>query len=263
MSPGALAQAARWVRPYRLSPMPRWRLACFVHAGGSASFFRDWAAALPAEIDLLAIQYPGREDRFGEPCLTSMDSLAEAASEALRSYADRPLALFGHSFGAVVAYEAATHLERQGVAIGHLIVSAHPAPQCQRGGQLHAGPDQGLLDDVQRLAGRPNPLLADPALREMFLPGLRNDYRIVETYGRQQPRPLEARISVFHPEQDPEVDLDESRAWQAASHQPLHLRRWSGEHFYLVEQRQAVLAALAALLLDRQPHVSAVAEEAQ
>ncbi|MDH0303279.1 alpha/beta fold hydrolase [Pseudomonas sp. GD04091] len=253
---------ARWVRPYRLSPMPRWRLACFVHAGGSASFFRDWANALPAEIDVLAIQYPGREDRFGEPCLTDMHSLAEAASQALRGYADRPLALFGHSLGAVVAYEVATRLERQAITVEHLFVSAHPAPQCQRGGHLHAGPDQALLDDVKRLSGRPNPLLDDPALSGMFLPSLRNDYRIVETYACPTPRPLDARITVLYPEQDPEVDLGEAQAWQAASHQPLHLQRWSGEHFYLVEQRQAVLDALAATLLGRRPLVSPALEEA-
>ncbi len=261
MTAEALAQAARWVRPYRLSPMPRWRLVCFAHAGGSASFFRDWATALPDEIDLLAVQYPGREDRFGEPCLTCMDSLADAASEALRSYADRPLALFGHSLGAVVAYEVAARLEQQAVAIGHLFVSAHPAPQRQRGGQLHCGPDQALLDDVQRLAGRPNPLLADPDLRGMFLPSLRNDYRIVETYGRATPQPLDTRVTVLFPEQDPEVDLGEALAWQAATHQPLQLQRWGGEHFYLVEQRQAVLDALAATLLERRPRPAPVPEE--
>ncbi|CAM3922600.1 Linear gramicidin dehydrogenase LgrE [compost metagenome] len=256
-----LTQTERWVRPYRLSPMPRWRLVCFAHAGGSASFFRDWACTLPADIDLLAIQYPGREDRFSEPCLTDMHSLAEAASQALRGYADRPLALFGHSLGAVVAYEVATRLEQQAIAVGHLFVSAHPAPQRQRGGQLHSGPDQALLDDVQRLSSRPNPLLEDPALREMFMPSLRNDYRIVETYGCAAPQPLSSRIAVFYPEQDPEIDLDEALAWQAASLQPLHLQRWQGEHFYLIEQRQALLDALAATLLGCRPLTSPALEE--
>ncbi|WP_276583904.1 alpha/beta fold hydrolase [Pseudomonas sp. RIT-PI-AD] len=251
----------RWVRPYRLSPMPRWRLVCFAHAGGSASFFRDWAAALPADIDLLAIQYPGREDRFCEPCLTDMHSLAEAASQALRGYADRPLALFGHSLGAVAAYEVAIRLERQAIAVEHLFISAHPAPQCQRGGQLHSGPDAALLDDVRRLSGRPHPLLEDPAQRELFLPSLRNDYRIVETYRRAQPLPLDSRIEVFYPEQDPEIDLDEALAWQAASLQPLHLRRWDGEHFYLIEQRQALFDALATALLGRRPLTSPAPEE--
>ncbi|UVL59408.1 alpha/beta fold hydrolase [Pseudomonas sp. B21-032] len=259
---GLLSQGERWVRPYRLTPMPRWRLVCFAHAGGSASFFRDWASALPADIDLLAIQYPGREDRFGEACLSDMPSLAEAASVALHGYADRPLALFGHSLGAVVAYEVAVRLAQQTIAVEQLFVSAHPAPQCQRGGQLHSGPDQALLDDVRRLSSRPNPLLEDPALCQMFLPSLRHDYQIVETYSRAAPQPLNSRITVFYPEQDPEIDLDEALAWQAASLQPLHLQRWQGEHFYLIEQRQALLDALAASLLGRRPLTSPALEEA-
>ncbi|UVM64613.1 alpha/beta fold hydrolase [Pseudomonas sp. B21-009] len=259
---GLLSQGERWVRPYRLTPMPRWRLVCFAHAGGSASFFRDWANALPADIDLLAIQYPGREDRFGEACLSDMTSLAEAASVALRGYADRPLALFGHSLGAAVAYEVAVRLAQQTIAVEQLFVSAHPAPQCQRGGRLHSGPDQALLDDVRRLSSRPNPLLEDPALCQMFLPSLRHDYQIVETYSRAAPQPLNSRITVFYPEQDPEIDLDEALAWQAASLQPLHLQRWQGEHFYLMEQRQALLDALAASLLGRRPLTSPALEEA-
>lgn len=243
----------RWVRAYRLTPMPRWRLVCFAHAGGSASFFRDWVNALPADIDLLAIQYPGREDRFSEPCLADMQRLADGAAHALQDYADRPLALFGHSLGAVVAYEVATRLEQRAIAVDHLFVSAHPAPHRQRGGQLHLGPDAGLLDDVRRLSEPPNPLLDDPALCELFLPSLRNDYRIVETYHCPQPRPLNSRIEVFYPEQDPEIELDEANAWQAASHQPLHLQRWHGEHFYLIEQRQALINAIAATLLTLSP----------
>jgi len=243
----------RWVRAYRLTPMPRWRWVCFAHAGGSASFFRDWVHALPADIDLLAIQYPGREDRFSEPCLTDMQRLADGAAHALSCYADRPLVLFGHSLGALVAYEVATRLEQRAIAVDHLFVSAHPAPQRQRGGQLHLGPDAALLDDVRRLAERPNALLENPALCELFLPGLRNDYRIVETYTCAQPRPLKSRIGVFYPEQDPEIELDEAMAWQAASHRPLHLQRWQGGHFYLVEQRQALIDAIVATLSTPSP----------
>ncbi len=244
---------SRWVRAYRLTPMPRWRLVCFAHAGGSASFFRDWVNALPADIDLLAIQYPGREDRFSEPCLTDMQRLADGAAHALQGYADRPLALFGHSLGAVVAYEVAARLEQRAIAVDHLFVSAHPAPHRQRGGHLHRGPDAALLDDVRRLSEQPNPLLDDPALCELFLPGLRSDYRVVETYTCAQPRPLNSRITVFCPEQDPEIELDEADAWQATSHQPLHLQRWHGGHFYLIEQRQALIDAIAATLLPLSP----------
>lgn len=103
--------SAAWVRPFRLTPMPRLRLACFPHAGGSASFFRSWSERLPPDIDLLALQYPGREDRFNEAPATRLEDLADGAALALRDFADAPLALFGHSLGAALAYETALRLE--------------------------------------------------------------------------------------------------------------------------------------------------------
>ncbi|HEJ1191670.1 TPA: pyochelin biosynthesis editing thioesterase PchC, partial [Pseudomonas aeruginosa] len=120
--------SSAWVRPLRLTPMPRLRLACFPHAGGSASFFRSWSERLPPDIDLLALQYPGREDRFNEAPATRLEDLADGAALALRDFADAPLALFGHSLGAALAYETALRLESAGAPLRHLFVSAHPAP---------------------------------------------------------------------------------------------------------------------------------------
>lgn len=81
------------------------------HAGGSASFFRSWSERLPPDIDLLALQYPGREDRFNEAPATRLEDLSDGAALALRDFADAPLALFGHSLGAALAYETALRLE--------------------------------------------------------------------------------------------------------------------------------------------------------
>ncbi|HGP4332947.1 TPA: pyochelin biosynthesis editing thioesterase PchC, partial [Pseudomonas aeruginosa] len=114
--------SAAWVRPFRLTPMPHLRLACFPHAGGSASFFRSWSERLPPDIDLLALQYPGREDRFNEAPATRLEDLADGAALALRDFADAPLALFGHSLGAALAYETALRLESAGAPLRHLFV---------------------------------------------------------------------------------------------------------------------------------------------
>lgn len=115
---------AGWVRELRLSPCPRAQLVCMPHAGGAASFFRGWAGALPWDLDLLALQYPGREDRFGEPCARSIDALAGPAAEALVEYARQPLVLFGHSLGAALAYEVALRLEQRGAPPLYVAVSS-------------------------------------------------------------------------------------------------------------------------------------------
>ncbi|TRX74491.1 thioesterase II family protein [Pseudomonas mangiferae] len=239
---------ARWLRAYRLTPMPRLRLACFPHAGGSASFFRDWAAHLPADIDLLAVQYPGREERFDEPPSPSLEAMAEAIAPALLDYADAPLALFGHSLGAALAYETARVLERHGVVPLRLFASAHPAPHLQRGGRLHAAPDRALLDDVARLDAGNAVRLADPELRALVLPALRSDYRLIETYRRAPPLPLASPIEVLLPTADREVDRAEAEGWQAATQRPLTLTRVEGGHFYLIEQRQPLLEHLGRCL---------------
>src|SRR5689334_14969295 len=97
--------SSRWFRRYRRVTDPRLRLVCFPHAGGSASAYRSWAALLPSDVDMLAVQYPGRQDRLAEPCLVAMEQLTDAIVTALAPLCDRPLALFGHSMGASLAHE--------------------------------------------------------------------------------------------------------------------------------------------------------------
>lgn len=199
--------------------MPRLRLACFPHAGGSASFFRSWSERLPPDIDLLALQYPGREDRFNEAPATRLEDLADGAALALRDFADAPLALFGHSLGAALAYETALRLESAGAPLRHLFVSAHPAPHRQRGGALHRGDEAALLEDVRRQGGA-SELLEDADLRALFLPILRADYQAIETYRRAQPIALACALDVLLGEHDEEVSAAEAQAWSDASRPP-------------------------------------------
>ncbi|WP_353980207.1 thioesterase II family protein [Salinicola endophyticus] len=232
-----------WIRPWRLTPMPRLRLACFPHAGGSASFFRNWSEHLPADVDLLALQYPGREDRFNEAPATRLDALAEGAASALQEFTDAPLALFGHSLGAALAYETALRLESAGVTLRHLFVSAHPAPHRQRGGALHGGDEAALLKDIRRQGGA-SELLEDAELRALFLPILRADYQVIETYQRAQPIALDCLLDVLLGERDEEVSSAEARAWEDNSRHPVKLKRFPGGHFYLSEERDAVIEHL-------------------
>lgn len=245
-----------WIRPFRLTPMPRLRLVCFPHAGGSASFFCAWRERLPADIDLLAMQYPGREDRFNEAPSTSMAALAEGAAQALSEFADAPLALFGHSLGAALAYETALHLDNAGLPPRHLFVSAHPAPHLQRGGDLHRRDDVALLEDIRRQGGA-SELLEDADLRALFLPILRADYQVIETYRRAQPLALACPVDVLLGDRDGEASDAEARGWDLAGRQRATVTRFPGGHFYLVEQRAAVIEHL----LCRLGHSQALSRE--
>ncbi|ABC34245.1 thioesterase II family protein [Burkholderia thailandensis] len=233
---------AGWVRELRLSPCPRAQLVCFPHAGGTASFFRGWARALPWDLDLLALQYPGREDRFGEPCARSIDALAGPAADALVDYARKPLVLFGHSLGAALAYEVALRLERRGAAPLYVAVSSQPPPHRQRASNLHRQSDEALLNDVARLSGEHAALLADPELRAIYLPMIRDDYRAIETYRRERPPMLGAPLGVMLPLADPELDRDEAHAWQDVACRPIRVTTFDGDHFYLRREYPALIA---------------------
>lgn len=127
--PGVTGLAQEWLRNPRPRRRPRLRLLCFPHAGGSARFFYPWLRELPVAIELLAVQYPGRDDRLDEPVLDRMDLLTDPLTEAVAEVADVPLVLFGHSMGASVAFEVARRLDsRSPDLVRHLFVSARPPP---------------------------------------------------------------------------------------------------------------------------------------
>ncbi|MCM0679130.1 thioesterase domain-containing protein, partial [Micromonospora phytophila] len=168
--------------PYRVfSPLPRpaARLVCFPHAGGTATFFRSWPQRLPG-VEVRAARYAGRQDRLADPFPASLAGLADELAGALAGLGEAPLALFGHSMGALLAFEVAVRLEeRHGPAPVRLFVSGRPAPHRAPATALHRADEVGLLDEVTRL-GNPDPLVfADPDLRALVLPALRDDYRLV------------------------------------------------------------------------------------
>ena len=240
---------ALWLRGYRARPMAGMRLICFPHAGGSARFFRCWAEKLPASVELLAVQYPQREDRLDEDCATDIGQLADRIAAALEPERDRPLVLFGHSLGAVVAYEVARRLDTaRGTGPAALFVSGRPAPSRQRAKNLHLTDDQVLWDDVRRLAGTPGQVLEDPALRRLVLPALRADYRLAETYQRAPGPLLRCPVVAFIGDSDPEVTASEAGCWREVTRAGFGLQVFSGDHFYFMAHEAEVVSALVSQL---------------
>jgi pyochelin biosynthesis protein PchC len=234
-----------WLR--RLLPVgdPWVRLVCFPHAGGSAGYFHPWRAHAGPDLELYGVQYPGRMERINEPCVEDMGRAADTVAAALLPLLDRPLALFGHSLGAAMAYEVSRRLStRTGTQPVLLLVSGRPAPDRQRRTVRHRDSDDALWSHVAALGGTRTELLAHEELRRTFLPPLRSDYRLSELY-RAVPGPrLHCPVVAMIGERDSEVDADEARAWADVTRGPFGLRTFAGDHFYLGPLVAEVMAAV-------------------
>ncbi|ODC05558.1 hypothetical protein BFW38_17205 [Terasakiispira papahanaumokuakeensis] len=243
-------RSSAWLTPLSDHPRAQLHLVCCPHAGGMPHFFRDWADQLPDAIALWAVQYPGRGTRQQSDFPDTLLSMADHVARACHPLSHRPIALLGHSMGAALAYEVTVRLEAQGMAPMHLFVSGHPAPHCQRSGSLHRADEQTLLDDVRQQSEEMGTVLGDPALRALFMPALREDYRLIEQYHRDVPVRLDCPITVLRGDVDDEVNEVEAAAWQSASACPLDEYVFSGGHFYLVAQQVPLLAAIKHQLAD-------------
>ncbi|MEU9375637.1 alpha/beta fold hydrolase [Streptomyces sp. NPDC048255] len=236
---------ARWFRRAARPTAPRLRLVCLPHAGGAASFFHSWADAFGSDVEVLSARYPGRQDRIAEPCLESMADLADAAVEALRPFLDRPLALFGHSMGASLAYEVALRLEdRYGVRPQGLYVSSRAAPHRVTPSDVHLRGDEAIIEEVRGLGGSDAAVLDDPDLRELVMPAIRSDFRIVGTYRASSPIPVQCPIFAYVGDRDPNVGAADMESWSEVASGGFALRVLPGDHFYLVPQQGELLRDL-------------------
>ncbi|MFI9239250.1 thioesterase II family protein [Streptomyces sp. NPDC053079] len=232
MSTAAPTRSA-WFRTFTPRPAARIRLICFPHAGGAASAFRGWAAGLPASVEVTAVQFPGRQDRYDETPPSDMAALVAAITEEIGPLLDRPVAFFGHSMGATVAYEVARALPRElRPALVHLFASARRAPaECRPLAPEFQG-DEGVLRYVRGLGGTGAALLADPALLDVALPVLRTDFGLIDTYRHQPGAPLMCPVTAIVGSDDTYNTPAEAQAWSHYTTAAFGLHVLPGGHFY-------------------------------
>lgn len=233
-------------------------VVAFHYAGGNSRIFAPWQQELPAAVNLLTVQLPGRDERRHEPLPQDLRQLARECASALQVYPGE-LLLFGHSMGALLAFETACQLHALGKPVRHLLLSARPAPQLPvRSRRSHLTNDM-LIDELRRLGGTPQELLQNPQLLALVLPVLRADYAMLENY-HYQPHPAARQLSatLLAGRQDRLVSPFEVTAWRQvlANDTPLH--QFDGDHFYLHQQISALCRLCADLLL---PQITPAQEE--
>ncbi|MEV8016418.1 alpha/beta fold hydrolase [Streptomyces sp. NPDC086554] len=242
----AKPETGPWIRRYRPAPNARARLLCLPHAGGSAPFYLPFARSIGPDVEVLAVQYPGRHDRDDEPGVDSIHGLADALLAEVLPYGDRPLAIFGHSLGAMIAFELALRLEEKGATPLVVFVSGRRAPSRRRADDraVHLSDEEVLIAELRALSGTDARVFENKELLRMALPAIRNDYKAAETY-RYVPGPrLAAPVRGYVGDDDPKATLDEVRSWSEHTDGGFEMSTYPGGHFYLSDQMQVVAAAV-------------------
>lgn len=236
-----------WVIRPRPNPQARLRLFCFPYAGGAASVFYTWQKDIPRDVEVCPIQLPGRQGRLEEPLFTRMEPLLEALAPAIQPYLDRPFAFFGHSLGTKISFELACHLRAQGASMPVcLFFSGSIPPHIHSSDSpIHNLSDVEFMEALRRFNGTPEALLQNEELLQLFLPILRADVTLHETYQYVLDEPFDCPVSVFGGLEDYEVSQDDLEAWRVHTRGKFTLRMFPGDHFFLRSAQAPLLEAVS------------------
>ncbi|MFD7029417.1 thioesterase II family protein [Streptomyces sp. NPDC059917] len=232
----------------------RVRLFCFPHAGAGASAFTAWPALFPPEVEIVAVQLPGREDRVGEPHPASVAVAVRMVAVALRPYLQGPYAFFGHSGGALLAFELARALRKRGTQPGHLFLSGQGAPGADSGApELHRLSDEDFGAALRGLDGTSEGVFTDPELMKLLLPTLRADFTLWENHRHVPGEPLDVPITALGGDTDPRAPVGALQGWREQTTGAFATRVFPGGHFYLDDSQKELTTMLGSTLLGREP----------
>lgn len=232
------------------SPTPKpQRLFCVHHAGGSAQMFHTWARALP-DIDVCPIQLPGRARRLSEPLLHTIVDMATDTAAGIRTLLDRPFALFGHSMGALVAFELARRLTvPERARLRGLFVAGAAAPHIPHESALKGHEsDAELFERMVSLGGTPDAVGNHPELVEMLAPIIRADFAAVSSYRYVPGPPLDCAIVAFGGRDDTSVPRESLGAWRSYTTRSFSAMVVPGDHFFVRTDPSAVIARIGTVL---------------
>ncbi|TAF08676.1 MAG: thioesterase [Nostocales cyanobacterium] len=235
-----------WVTCPQPNPNAKLRLFCLPYAGGSAMVFRTWPNSLPPTIEVCPLELPGRGRQMNLPPYTKMQPLVKEIAENLIPYLDKPFAIFGHSMGGLVSFELARLLRSDyNLTPFHLFISARNAPQVTPTKRpIYNLPDAEFWQEIRNFNGTPDDVIENEDIIQLFMPILRADFTVLDTYMYTEQPPFDFPISVFGGLQDPAFTDFELKAWQEHTTADFSLQMLDGNHFFLRSHEKLLLKTI-------------------
>lgn len=262
-SPQPHADDGRWLTVVGSRRNPGFRLFCFPFAGGGSAVYRTWVQSIRDDVEIVAIEPPGRLNRITEEPVSDINEFVEHVASELRDKLDRPFAFFGHCLGGLTMYETARRLmHTTSHRPRHLFVSgARPPDKLADQGDF----EQRLLRDLMDLAGfrinlpshaqpedvfaevirrfnilATEQLLEEPELRELMLPVIRAEFRMANNYIFKSEPPWDIPITCFYALQDPYVTRDHALGWGRFTNNRLQTYVRAGAHFAVIDDMEFI-----------------------
>ncbi|MFC5291159.1 thioesterase II family protein [Actinokineospora guangxiensis] len=234
-----------WVRRFHAREKTTRFVVCFSHAGGSASYFFPFSELLPDDVEVLAVQYPGRHDRYREAPFEHIEDFVDPIAAALEPYLEHQVAFFGHSLGALVGFEVTRRLEERGHTLTTFFASGRRAPSTWRDERPETLTDEEFITEIQKLNGTSAAAFADEDLVRMVLPTLRSDYTAAANYPVNTDRTIKSPVVALIGDDDPKCTIAEAEAWSGHARGGFAITVFPGGHFYLDNHRQELATVLA------------------
>lgn len=241
-----------WFNTYNRSQQGQSRIFAFPYSGAGSSIFYQWAQSFHhSPVDFIGVQLPGRENRLRDKPISDLVSLIEQLQFNITPWLDKPFVFFGHSLGALIAFELCRALHEQNLPLPqHLFISAFRAPELPNPNrELHQLPATDIISGLREYAGTPEVVLNDPKLMALFLPLLRADFSVHETYQYQEKEQLPHPITVLSGTRDTIVRPETMYNWHRQTVNNFQHLHYDGDHFFLNPHRDDIIRHLQQVFL--------------
>ena len=251
-----MSHSNKWFVCPQEKPEADTRIFLFPYAGGGPSVFSKWSDKLPVNIEAQITHYPGRGSSHNEKPIKSLSFLIEELSQAIQPLADKPFTFFGHSMGGLIAFELARYLRHNELPQPNaLFISAFRAPQIlDLQPPIHELPDNEFIISLKKLNGIPQEVLQNQEMLDFFLPTLRADFKLIETYKYTHDEPLNCPIVAFSGRDDPRVSREQLEGWAVQTNGRFESKYFEGDHFFINDQREIIVDIIVEGIVSPRRH---------